>query len=54
MIGWPKRMSSREDKYSLSLQNAAWVRDDATLVEIDTDEFLITGDIDWVQFLKKK
>ena len=54
VLGWPKRMSSREDKYSLSLQNAAWVRNDGTLVEIDTDEFLITGDIDWVQFLKKK
>ncbi len=54
VIGWPKRMSSREDKYSLSLQDASWVRSDGTLVEIGTDEFLITGDIDWVQFHKKK
>ncbi len=54
VIGWPKRMSSREDKYSLSLQNAAWVRNDTTTVEIGTDEFLITGDIEWVQFHKKQ
>lgn len=53
VLGWPKRMSSRETQYSLSLQDAAWVRNDGTLVEIDTDEFLITGDIDWVQFHKR-
>ena len=54
VLGWPKRMSSRETQYSLSLQDASWVRNDGTLVEVGTDEFLITGDIDWVQFHKKK
>ena len=54
VLGWPKRMSIRGDKYSLSLQDTAWVRNDGTILEIGSDEFLITGDIDWVQFVKKK
>lgn len=54
LVGWPKRMSSRETKHSLSLQDAHWIRDDGTITEIGADEFLVTGDIEWVQLLKRK
>ena len=52
LVGWPKRMSSRETRHSLSLQDAHWIRDDGTMTEIGADEFLITGEIEWVQLLK--
>ena len=54
LVGWPKRMSSRETKHSLSLQDAHWIRDDGTITKIGADEFLVTGDIEWVQLLKRK
>ena len=54
LVGWPKRMSSRETKHSLSLQDAHWIRDDGTVTKIGADEFLVTGDIEWVQLHKKK
>lgn len=54
LVGWPKRMSSRETKHSLSLQDAHWIREDGTTSKIGADEFLITGDIEWVQLHKKK
>ena len=52
--GWPKRMSSNEGKYSMSLLHPFWIRNDAKYVDMDIDEFVITGDIEWVQFLKQK
>lgn len=54
LVGWPKRMSSRETKHSLSLQDAHWIREDGTTSKIGADEFLITGEIDWVQLIEKK
>lgn len=54
LVGWPKRMSSRETKQSFSLQDAHWIREDGTKSKIGAEEFLITGEIDWVQLHKKK
>ncbi len=54
LVGWPKRMSSRESKHSLSLQDAHWIRDDGTITNIGAEEFLITGDIEWVQLHRTK
>lgn len=54
LVGWPKRMSSRDTEHSLSLQDAHWIREDGTTSKIGADEFLITGDIEWVQLHNKK
>ncbi len=54
LLGWPKRMSSRETKHSLSLQDAHWIRDDGSTTKIGADEFLITGEIEWVQLHRGK
>ena len=54
LIGWPKRMSSRDTRHSLSLQDAHWIREDGSISKIGADEFLITDGIEWVQLHKKK
>ena len=54
VLGWPKRMSGRETQYSVSLQDAHWIREDGAKTKIGVDEFLVTGDIDWIQFHKRK
>ena len=52
--GFPKRMSSHEGKYNLSLENPFWIHNDGKAVDMNIDEFLITGDIEWIQFKEEK